>query len=61
MDFRYLNGTTGYNILFSSEQGDPSTIGYVDIDFIGDIDNKRSTIEYVFNLPGGPIYWKSLV
>ncbi|KAE8673575.1 hypothetical protein F3Y22_tig00111779pilonHSYRG00138 [Hibiscus syriacus] len=35
--------------------------GYVDSDYAGDLDNRRSTTGYVFTLGGGPICWKSTV
>ena len=59
--FRYLKGTTGHGIMFSSEKGDPSVVGYVDSDYAGDMDDRRSTTGYVFTLAGGPICWKSSV
>jgi hypothetical protein len=59
--FRYLKGTTGHGIMFSSEKGDPSVVGYVDSDYAGDMDDMRSTTGYVFTLAGGPICWKSSV
>ena len=34
---------------------------YVDADYARDLDDRRSTIGYVFNLGGGPIFWKSMV
>ncbi|KAL0337527.1 UNVERIFIED_CONTAM: Retrovirus-related Pol polyprotein from transposon TNT 1-94 [Sesamum calycinum] len=36
-------------------------VGYVDSDYAGDLDDRRSTIRYVFTLGGGPIRWKSTV
>ena len=30
-------------------------IGYVDSDYAGDLDKRRSTTEYVFTFAGGPI------
>ncbi|KAL0289859.1 UNVERIFIED_CONTAM: Retrovirus-related Pol polyprotein from transposon TNT 1-94 [Sesamum angustifolium] len=36
-------------------------VGYVDSDYAGDLDDRRSTIGYVFTLGGGPIRWKSTV
>ncbi|KAL0286680.1 UNVERIFIED_CONTAM: Retrovirus-related Pol polyprotein from transposon TNT 1-94 [Sesamum angustifolium] len=36
-------------------------VGYVDSDYAGDLDDRRSTTGYVFTLGGGPIYWKSTV
>ncbi|KAE8733183.1 Detected protein of unknown function [Hibiscus syriacus] len=35
--------------------------GYVDSDYAGGLDNRRSTTGYVFTLGGGPICWKSTV
>ncbi|XP_052291667.1 uncharacterized mitochondrial protein AtMg00810-like [Citrus sinensis] len=34
-------------------------IGYVDSDYAGDLDKRRSTTGYVFTFAGGPISWKS--
>ncbi|CAJ2662759.1 unnamed protein product [Trifolium pratense] len=59
--FRYLKGTIGHGIMFSSEKGNPSVVGYVDSDYAGDMDDKRSTTGYVFTLAGEPICWKSSV
>ncbi|KAK2425531.1 secreted RxLR effector protein [Trifolium repens] len=59
--FRYLKGTTGHGIMFSSEKCDPSVVGYVDSHYAGDMDDRRSTTGYVFTLAGGPICWKSSV
>jgi hypothetical protein len=33
--------------------------GYVDSNFVGDLDKRRSTSGYVFTLAGGPICWMS--
>ena len=33
--------------------------GYVDADFVGDIDSRKSTIEFVFTLGGTAISWAS--
>ncbi|RVW97637.1 Retrovirus-related Pol polyprotein from transposon TNT 1-94 [Vitis vinifera] len=40
---------------------DPSVRGYVDADYTGDLDDRRSTTGYVFTLGGGPICWKSMI
>src|SRR4051812_18305369 len=50
--FRYLSGTTGHGIMFAKHE-DTSVVGYVDADYAGDIDNRRSTTGYVFTLCGG--------
>jgi hypothetical protein len=36
-------------------------VGYVDADYAGDLDDRRSTTGYVFTLTGGPICWKSMI
>ena len=35
--------------------------GFVDADWDGDLDNRRSTSGYVFNLFGGQISWMSKI
>nr|CAN77425.1 hypothetical protein VITISV_041980 [Vitis vinifera] len=48
--FRYLRGTTDYGITFSKQQSDPSVKGYADADYVGDLDERRSTIGLVKEL-----------
>jgi len=36
-------------------------VGYVDSDYTGDLDNRRSTTGYVFTLSGGLVCWKSTI
>uniref|UniRef100_A0A2N9J203 Integrase catalytic domain-containing protein n=1 Tax=Fagus sylvatica TaxID=28930 RepID=A0A2N9J203_FAGSY len=57
--FRYLKGTAKHEILFSRQPGTNSVVGYVDADYAGEVDDRRSTTGYVFTLSGGPICWKS--
>jgi hypothetical protein len=59
--FRYLKGTTDYDITFVRQKSDLSVVGYVDADYAGDLDDRRSTTGYVFILAGGPICWKSMI
>jgi len=59
--FRYLRGTVGHGIVFGNQQGDPLVVGYVDSDYVGDLDNRRSTTGYVFTISGGPVCWKSTI
>jgi hypothetical protein len=59
--FRYLKGTTDYGITFVRQKSDLSVVGYVDADYAGDLDDRRSTTSYVFTLTGGPICWKSMI
>uniref|UniRef100_A0A2N9FGL6 CCHC-type domain-containing protein n=1 Tax=Fagus sylvatica TaxID=28930 RepID=A0A2N9FGL6_FAGSY len=57
--FRYLKGTAEHGILFSRQPGTNSVVGYVDADYAGEVDDRRSTTCYVFTISGGPICWKS--
>ena len=50
---RYLRGTSDYCVTFN-ETSD-SICGFVDSDFAGDLDKRRSTSGYVFTLAGGAI------
>eukprot|EP01018_Ginkgo_biloba_P030406 Gb_26163 [translate_table: standard] len=56
---RYLRGISDYSINYRSS--DNSIYGYVDLDFVRDLDKRRSTFGYVFTLAGGPIRWMSKV
>ena len=50
---RYLRGTSNYCI--SCNKSIEFVCGYVDSDFAGDLDKRRSTSGYVFTLAGGAI------
>jgi hypothetical protein len=53
----YLRGTRDYCITYNG--GCELVCGYVDYDFVGDLDKMRSTSGYVFTLAGGAISWMS--
>ena len=55
---RYLAGTIDMGITFSAAKGE-FVVGFVDSDFAGDVDARKSTTGFVFLLAGGPIAWKS--
>jgi hypothetical protein len=58
--FRYLRGTTNYGLCY---QGRPilervvDKHGFVNVNWAGDLERRRSTSGYVFNLFGGAISW----
>jgi len=60
--FRYLHGTSDYGLCY---QGKPrldrvlDIRGFVDADWVGNLDQRRSTIGYAFNLFGGGVSWMS--
>ena len=56
---QYVRGSLGVGLKFgSSKEGDGIT-GYVDSDYVGDLDKRMSTTGYIFTLFGGPVSWKS--
>ncbi|KAK5773310.1 hypothetical protein PVK06_049616 [Gossypium arboreum] len=57
---RYIQKTVDVGLLFKQDNTlGKGVIGYVDSDYVGDLDKRRSTTSYVFTLAGGPISWKS--
>ena len=56
-----MKGTTDYDITFVRQKSDLSVVGYVDTDYVGDLDDRRSTTGYVFILTRGPICWRSMI
>nr|KYP72642.1 Retrovirus-related Pol polyprotein from transposon TNT 1-94 [Cajanus cajan] len=58
--FRYLNGTLGCGLRFkrSHTEGD-AVIGYVDADFAGCLDTRKSLTGYVFTMFGSAVTWKA--
>ncbi|KAF2316739.1 hypothetical protein GH714_042080 [Hevea brasiliensis] len=56
---RYLKGTTDVGLIFDRAKISDSLAGYVDSDFAGDLDKRRSLIGYLFTLSGSAISWKA--
>ena len=54
---RYLKGTTNQALCFGGSN--ISLQGYVDVDMVGDRDNRRSTTGYVFTIGGTTFSWVS--
>jgi hypothetical protein len=59
--FRYLRGTAGVGLLFKKLEGGKPRIlqGYVDADYAGDLDQRRSMTGYVFTVAECAISWKA--
>ena len=56
---RYLKGTTNQALCFGGSN--ISLQGYVDVDMVGDRDNRRSTTRYVFTIGGTTVSWVSKI
>jgi hypothetical protein len=57
---RYFHGTTSYGLCYQGRPGLDRVLeinGFVDVEWVGDMDHRRSTSGYVFNLFGGEISW----
>jgi len=60
--FRYLRGTSDYGLCYQGRLGLDRVLdihGFVDADWVGDLDQRRSTSGYVFNLFGDVFSWMS--
>lgn len=54
----YVNGTNEYGVLYS-KIGDFKLIHYTDSDWARSVEDRKSTLEYVFHLASGVISWDS--
>jgi hypothetical protein len=54
---RYLKGTAHYGITYTRDGSNFDVQGFVDSDWAGDTDTRRSTAGYVFTVLGGPVSW----
>ena len=55
---RYVKGTKGFGILYTTVN-DLKLVGYMDSDWAGSIDDRKSTSRYVFHMRSGVISWAS--
>eukprot|EP00253_Pinus_taeda_P026931 PITA_26931 len=53
---RYVRGTVQFGIHYSAKAA-PLLVGFIDSDWVGDPDDRKSTAGYVFTLGSGPITW----
>ena len=57
--FRYLVDTINYGIIYTKSCDSVECTGFTDADWGGDLDDRKSTLGYIFKLGGGPISWCS--
>jgi hypothetical protein len=55
---RYLRGTPTASLVYSKDS-EADLVCYVDADWAGDVDTRRSTTGYLFILCGAPVCWES--
>ncbi|RDX68372.1 hypothetical protein CR513_52649, partial [Mucuna pruriens] len=55
---RYLKGTTNFGIFYKKE-GNKELLAYIDSDYAGDFDDRKSTSGYVFLLCSAVVSWSS--
>lgn len=55
----YLRGTTNMGIRYQQGDGSMNLVGFVDADYAGCADTRRSTTGWIFMLANGPISWSS--
>ena len=59
---RYIKGTIDVGLVFEKDStGKQDCIGYVDSDYAGDLDKRRSTTGYVFTFSKAPVSWRSIL
>ena len=56
---RYLQRTKDYMLTYR-RSNHLEIVGYSNFDFVGCLDNRRSTSGYIFMLAGGGVSWKSV-
>eukprot|EP00253_Pinus_taeda_P003922 PITA_03922 len=52
----YVRGIVQFGIHYS-DKASPLLVGFTDSDWAGDLDDRKSTVGYVFTLGSGPITW----
>ena len=57
--FRYLRGS--FDVCLHFGRARDGVIGYIDFNFSGDLDKRRSLIRYVFTIGGCAISWKAIL
>ena len=55
---RYLKGTINFGILYTKQKS-KNFIAYSDADWAGDLDDRKSTSGYLFQIGGGAVSWRS--
>ncbi|MCH91048.1 hypothetical protein A2U01_0011972 [Trifolium medium] len=54
---RYLKSTIGFGVWYKEMNEEAELQGWIDSDYTGDLDDRKSTSEYIFSYGTGPISW----
>lgn len=54
---RYVKGTTSYRLVYTCKDEAHPLAGYVDADWANDLDERKSTSGFVFEVYGNPVCW----
>ena len=57
MVFKYLRGMTNFAICYYGNSEDVGVDGFINFDWAGEINGRRSANGYVFRLFGGSVNW----
>ena len=55
---QYLKGTIDFGILYTKQKSQ-NFVAYSDADWAGDLDDRKSTSGYLFQIRGGAVSWRS--
>ena len=55
---RYLRGTRNYGLVYSKD-GSKDILGYLDADWAGDVNDRKSTSGYLYLISGAAVSWRS--
>ena len=55
---RYLKGTSNFGLVYDPTNA-KDLVGYSDADWAGDVNDRKSTSGYVFEICGGAVSWRS--
>lgn len=56
---RYLKGTTKLEIFYKRGEGNMKLVDYIDSDYAGDLDDRKSNLGFVFMMASGAVSWAS--
>ena len=56
---RYLRGTRDMGLLYDGNVETTTCVGYSDVNWAGDLDDRKSTSGYVFQISNAAISWRS--